>query len=59
MTAEGVVLHLRGKLQEAQQDAQRAWDAVKAAETERDQLRTQVKELEAHRSNGPVQEQLQ
>ena len=56
LVAEGDVLQLRGKLQGAQRDAQRARDAVKAAEIERDQLRARVKELEACRSKGPVQQ---
>ena len=39
VVAEGEVLQLRRKVQEAQQEAQRARDAAKAAAAERDQLR--------------------
>ena len=55
MTAEGGVLQPRGELEDAQQEAQRARDAVQAAEKERGQLRARVKELEARRPKGPVQ----
>ena len=55
MTAEGEVLQLRGKLQDAQQEAQRARDAAQAVGKERGQPRAWVKEVEACRPKGPVQ----
>ena len=50
---------MRGKLEDAQQNAERARDAVNAADTERDELCAPVKGLEARKSKGPVQHQQQ
>ena len=49
---EGDILQLREKLQEAEQDAQWARDAAKAAEAEMDEVRTRMTELEARMSKG-------
>ena len=45
-------MQLQGKLQDAQQQAQRAPDAAQAADEEWDQLRVVLKELEARRPKG-------
>ena len=52
VVVEGEVVQLRDKLQEA-------WRATRAAEAERDHLGAWVKELEARRPKGQVQQQQQ